>query len=71
MNAPCPATVPSTAPERIAPDTFLIPNLAPAGPELHLHVDRHRLDTPKRHGRDPRDHPQLPKSRRQPYQDNC
>ena len=39
MNAPCPATVPSTAPERIAPDTYLIPNLAPAGPGLHLPVN--------------------------------
>ncbi|MDB5541211.1 MAG: hypothetical protein JWQ89_2938 [Devosia sp.] len=31
-----------------------------AGRDLHLHIDRHRLDPLKRHGRDPRDHPPCP-----------
>lgn len=39
MNAPSFHDAPATAPERIAPDTFLIPNLAPAGPGLYLPVN--------------------------------
>jgi flavorubredoxin len=42
MNAaafPALHDVPATAPERIAPDTFLIPNLAPAGDGLYLPVN--------------------------------
>jgi flavorubredoxin len=33
------ATVPSTEPRQIAPETWLIPNLAPAGDGLYLHVN--------------------------------
>lgn len=36
MNAPSLHDVPATAPVRIAADTFLIPNLAPAGPGMYL-----------------------------------
>ena len=32
-------SVPHTAPEQIAPETFLIPNLFPAGPDLFLPVN--------------------------------
>lgn len=32
-------TVPTTAPIEIAPETFLIPNLAPAGPDMFLPVN--------------------------------
>ena len=33
------ATVPDTTPQLIAPDTWLIPNLAPAGPDVFLPVN--------------------------------
>ena len=36
MNEP---QIPETTPQLIAPDTFLIPNLAPAGPDMLLHVN--------------------------------
>ncbi|WP_298828441.1 MBL fold metallo-hydrolase [uncultured Piscinibacter sp.] len=39
MNAPSFFDVPATATAHIAPDTFLIPNLAPAGPGLYLPVN--------------------------------
>lgn len=39
MNSPSFHDVPATAPERIAPDTFLIPNLAPAGAGVYLPVN--------------------------------
>ena len=32
-------TVPTTSPVAIAPDTFLIPNLAPAGPDVYVQVN--------------------------------
>jgi flavorubredoxin len=38
MNAPFP-DIPTTSPQRIAPDTWLIPNLAPAGDGLFLPVN--------------------------------
>jgi flavorubredoxin len=31
--------VPTTSPQRIAPDTWLVPNLVPAGPGQHLYVN--------------------------------
>lgn len=39
MNLPSIDDVPATQPHRIAPDTWLIPNLAPAGPGLYLPVN--------------------------------
>jgi flavorubredoxin len=39
MNLPSIDDVPATRPHRIAPDTWLIPNLAPAGPGLYLPVN--------------------------------
>ena len=39
MKAPLFPNVPTTQPERIAPDTWLIPNLAPAGDGLFLPVN--------------------------------
>jgi flavorubredoxin len=39
MNLPSIHDVPATAPHCIAPDTWLIPNLAPAGPGLYLPVN--------------------------------
>lgn len=39
MTLPPIADAPATRPHRIAPDTWLIPNLAPAGPGLYLPVN--------------------------------
>lgn len=39
MTSPFTPPVPATAPHTIAPDTFLIPNLAPAGDGLYLPVN--------------------------------
>ena len=41
-------------------------NLRNAGRDLHLHIDRHRLDALKRHGRDAGDHAQCPQARGEP-----